>query len=506
MAALAVGCQGNQKAQPAQRPNVLLIVADDLGLGDVGAYGQDIGSTPHLDSLAKDGLLLRNGYASSATSTPSRYAIFTGLYPWTNPMAHILAGNDPLIIDTSLATMPKMFQEAGYVTGAVGKWHLGMGSGDVDWNRHIDPDANTVGFDYTNLLPATVDRVPTVYVENGTVLGLDPDDPIYVDYEKPFPGEKTYTTNPELCTLKPHHGHNMAIVNGIPRIGYMIGGEKALWKDDEMASYILGRAEDFVDKNKDKPFFLYYGLHEPHVCRVPAKEFAGKTKLGSRGDVIVEADWCVGQIIAHLDSLGLLENTLVIFTSDNGPVLQDGYLDDALELAEANGYDPNNGLRGGKYSLFDGGTHVPFIVYWKGHIKPAVSDAYFSQLDLFASLGRLIGGQVPDSLESQDHLDVLLGKTLEGGREAQILEAKSKLALRWKNYELIPPYAGKERNLTGIEIGNLPEYALFDMDADPGEKHNLVTEKPEIFEKMKKMYAEMVGSYYVSGLKDEPLQ
>jgi arylsulfatase A-like enzyme len=506
LAALACGCQGQKKAEPTAKPNVILIVADDLGVGDVGAYGQDIGSTPNLDSIAAHGLLMHNAFATSATSTPSRYGIFTGLYPWTNPMAHILAGNDPLIIAQDQPTMPKMFQEAGYVTGAVGKWHLGMGNGDVDWNKHIDPDANTVGFDYTNLLPATVDRVPTVYVENGTVVGLDPDDPIYVDYKKPFEGEPTYRTNPELCWLHPNHGHDMAIVNGVPRIGYMKGGKKALWKDDEMAEYILDKAEKFVTENKDKPFFLYYGLHEPHVCRVPAKQFAGKTNLGSRGDVIMEADWCVGQLIHHLDSLGLLENTLVIFTSDNGAVLQDGYEDQALELAQEHNYDPSYGLRGGKYSLYNGGTHIPFIVYWKGAIKPAVSKAYFCQVDLYASLGKLIGGNVPDSLESQPLTDVLLGKQLDGGREVQVMEAQGKLALRWKNYEMIPPYAGNAMGATHIELGNSKEYALYDMDADPREQHNLAAEQPELLEEMKKMYAKLVGSYYNSGLGDMPLQ
>ena len=337
-AAMAVSC--SDTGQP-QRPNILLIVADDLGMGDVNAYapydcaapGRETISTPNIDSLAHGGILFLNGYSTSATSTPSRYAMFTGMYPWKNPQAKILNGDAPLLIPVDIPTLPKMLQAEGYTTGAIGKWHLGMGDGDTDWNRHISPDANTVGFDYTCLIAATNDRVPTVYVENGLVENLDPSDPIQISYSGNFSGEPTAVTNPELVKMRhdPRQGHDNTIVNGIPRIGFMKGGHKARWVDEEMADYFAAKTRKFIDSCSvsGEPFFLYYGLHEPHVPRAPHPRFAGSTGLGPRGDAVAEADWCVGEIIRYLSVKGLLENTLVIFTSDNGPVINDGYLDGA---------------------------------------------------------------------------------------------------------------------------------------------------------------------------------
>ena len=498
----AVSC-GSDKAQPT-RPNVLLIVADDLGLGDVSCYGSKTIHTPNIDGLAADGLLMRHAYASSATSTPSRFALFTGMYPWRNDIK-ILPGDAPLIIDPSAPTLPKMMQENGYATGAFGKWHLGMGYGKLDWNKEISPSGNTVGFDFTNIIPATVDRVPTVYVENGLVQGLDPEDPIQVDYENNFPGEPTAITNPEMMQMKWDHGHQGTIVNGIPRIGFMKGGKAARWKDDTMADYFLSKVKSFMTSHKDEPFFLYYGLHQPHVPRVPNERFAGASGLGPRGDAVVEADWCVGQAIACLDSLGILDNTLVIFTSDNGAVLQDGYQDMALELAEEKGHDPDNGLRGGKYSLFDAGTHIPMIVYWKGHIKPSVSDAWFCQMDFFASIAELIGGNVPEGLDGEAHADVLLGKDLTGGRDVQILEATGRLALRHGDFVYIPAYPGRKYNATGIELGSNDRETLWNLREDPAQMKDISEEDPKMLGSMREEFLSLAGKYY-KGVVPPPLQ
>ena len=184
-----------------QRPNVILIIADDLGYGDVSAYGQTTVQTPSIDRLAHGGVCFTDGHATSATSTPSRYGLFTGMYPWKTKGTHILPGDAPLIISPEQFTMPHMFQQAGYHTAAIGKWHLGMGQGKIDWNKRISPAANAIGFDYTCVIAATVDRVPTVYVEDGLVEGLDPNDPIEISYQQNFEGEPTALTNPELVKL-----------------------------------------------------------------------------------------------------------------------------------------------------------------------------------------------------------------------------------------------------------------------------------------------------------------
>lgn len=477
------GCSGGAGSD---RPNVIIILADDLGYGDVSAYGSGTIDTPCIDRLAEEGVRLDNAYSTSATSTPSRYALMTGMYPWKNSNARILDGDAPLIISENQFTLPKMMQGIGYSTAAIGKWHLGMGKGNVDWNSTVRPGAKEVGFDYSYIIAATNDRVPTVYVENGDVVGLEADDPIYVDYSENFEGEPTALDHPEMLRMEWSHGHNNSIVNGIPRIGYMKGGEKARWKDEEMAERFSLKVKEFIAENKDRPFFLYYGLHEPHVPRVPAARFAGSTPMGPRGDAIAEADWCVGELLSYLDSLELLENTLIIFSSDNGPVLDDGYADGAVELA--GDHKPAGGLRGGKYSLFDGGTHVPMFVYWKGHTVHSESDALVSQLDFLASLAALTGAMIPDGLDSENCLDALLGRKGAEGRSHLVSEADGRLALRSGDWSMLPPYDGPERNITGNELGNLAEYALYNMTEDPAQQHNLASEYPRLLDSLKRVF------------------
>ncbi|MFR9555292.1 MAG: sulfatase-like hydrolase/transferase, partial [Rikenellaceae bacterium] len=459
----AVACSGTTESIE-KRPNIIVILADDLGYGDVSAYGVTTVSTPNIDRLASGGVSFTNGYATSATSTPSRYALFTGSYPWKNPNAKILPGDAPLLIGVDQFTMPKMLQQAGYTTAAIGKWHLGMGLGNINWNETVTPGANQIGFDYSCLIAATNDRVPTVFVENGDVVGLEKDDPIEVNYEHNYGSQPTGLNNPELLKMHWAHGHNGTIVNGIPRIGYMKGGEAAKWVDEDMADYFTEKVENFLDEAKDEPFFLYYGLHQPHVPRTPNGRFVGATTMGPRGDAIAEADWCVGELMAMLEERGLLENTLIIFSSDNGPVLNDGYKDGAAEML--GDHNPMGGLRGGKYSLFDAGTHVPFFTYWKGTITPCKSSAFVSQLDLLASVADLVGAQIPEDLDSENHLDAFMGKS-DSARESYIVEAMGRLAYRSGDHALIPPFSGKRRNETGNELGNLEHFSLYNLALDP---------------------------------------
>lgn len=478
------------KNSNSKKPNIIVIYLDDLGFGDVGAYGAKAISTPNMDMLANGGIKFTNGYATSATCTPSRYGLLTGVYPWRNNNAKILPGSAPLIIDTAQMTIPKMLKTVGYNTAIVGKWHLGLGSGETDWNKKIDVGTNELGFDYSYILAATQDRVPTVYIKNGVVENLDPNDPIQVSYEKNFEGEPTGLNNPELLKMKWHHGHNNSIVNGIPRIGFMKGGEKAKWIDEDMADNFLGKAQDYIKENKGNPFFLYYALQQPHVPRTPNPRFVGATKLGPRGDAIAEADWCIGQLIETLKTEGLLENTLIVLSSDNGPVLNDGYYDDAVE--KNGSHKPAGDLRGGKYSLYDAGTHVPFISYWKGNIKPQTSDLLVCQLDFLNSFAAMVGSDIK-SEDGQDLSKVLLG-TATKGRDNLILEASSRTAFREGDWAFIPEYKGaalaKEVN---IELGNLGENGLFNLKNDPSQKNNLAKTELKKLEEMKANFIKLRG-------------
>lgn len=486
--------KGNKSLEDKQKlnsPNIIIIYADDLGYGELGSYGATELKTPNLDKLADGGMRFTNGYSSSATCTPSRYALLTGIYPWRNKSAKILPGTAPLIIDTTQATIPKMLKKQGYHTGIVGKWHLGLGSGNVNWNKKISPGPNEVGFDYSNILAATQDRVPTVYIENGYVVNLDPNDPIEVNYNKNFDGEPTGLKNPEMLKMKWHHGHNNSIVNGIPRIGFMKGGESAKWIDEDMADYFLNEAQDYIKKHKDDSFFLYYALQQPHVPRTPHSRFIGSTKLGPRGDVIEEADWMVGQLIKTLETEGLLSNTLIIFSSDNGPVINDGYYDDSEE--KLGDHKPAGILRGGKYSLFEAGTRIPFFTYWKDKISPGVSDAMVSQLDLFSSLAALVKSKERAS-DSKQLLDLFLGKS-ENGREEMVIEATSRTAFRKGNWALIPPYEGPEVNtLVKIELGNYDYYQLYNLKEDIRQKNNLAKSNPEKLEELISAYEIIRGN------------
>lgn len=473
-----------------QKPNIVFIYMDDLGYGDMSAYGATEIATPNMDALANGGVRFTSGHSTSATCTPSRYAILTGRYPWRNKDARILPGTAPLIIDTTLMTLPKMLREAGYTTGVVGKWHLGLGLGDVDWNGTIRPGPNEVGFDYSYIMAATQDRVPTVYIANGRVDGLDANDPIQVNYEKNFEGEPTGLDNPELTSMKWEHGHNNSIVNGIPRIGFMKGGASAKWSDVDMADHFLAKAQAYVKTNKDKPFFLYYAMQQPHVPRTPHPRFEGKSGMGPRGDVILEADWAVGEFMKTLKMEGLLENTLIVFSSDNGPVVNDGYYDDAIE--KLGDHTPAGPLRGGKYSLFEAGTRVPFITYWKGVIEPSVSHALVCQVDLLTSLAALVGSDRTGE-DSEDILDAFMGIS-DQGRDQLVVESSFKTAFRKGDWVMIPPHGGPAiLTSVNIELGNDQEVQLYDLKNDLGQRTNLAKTNPEKLREMVEAFVAVKG-------------
>lgn len=454
-----------------QCPNIVIIEADDLGYGDLSCYGATAIKTPGMDRLANEGLRFTQGHSTAATSTPSRYSLLTGMYPWSNKDARILPGNAALIIDTKRITLPKLLKQAGYTTGAVGKWHLGLGEGNVDWNQEIRPGAREVGYDYSFIQAATNDRVPCIFIENGRGVGLDSADPLYVNYQKNFPGEPTGKENPELLRMHPSRRHDASIVNGVPRIGFQTGGKAAQWKDEEMAELFLQKAKTFVRENKTQPFFLYYGLHQPHVPRVPNERFAGKSGLGPRGDVILEADWCVSEFLKELDKQGLAKNTLVILTSDNGPVLDDGYKDQAKELL--GNHKPGGPYRGWKTQMYEGGTCVPFILRWPAVVKPGVTDVLVCQMDLLASFAALTGQTYSERLDSQNTLLAFLGFSKKG-RKDLVVEGMLTYGLRQGDWLMIPPYP----NL------RVKTYQLFNIKQDPEQKNDLAEQNPKLLRQM----------------------
>jgi arylsulfatase A-like enzyme len=479
--ALLLAPRATAAEPPSSPPNVILILADDIGYGDLGCYGATRVQTPNLDRMARAGLRFTDAHAPAAVCTPTRYAIMTGQYAFRHPPgSRILSGVAPLSIATDRLTLPRLFQNAKYATGAVGKWHLGLGEKETDYNGEIKPGPREVGFDYSFIIPATGDRTPCVFVENGRVFGYDPKDPIRVSYTKKVGTEPTGKENPELLTVqKPSLGHDMTIVNGISRIGWMTGGKAARWKDENIADDLTARAVKFLSDNKARPFFLYFATHDIHVPRVPHPRLKGKSEHGLRGDVIQELDWCVGEVFAALDKHKLADNTLVIFTSDNGGVMDDGYQDGSG--SDKSGHRCNGPLRSFKGSPYEGGTRVPLIARWPGHVPAGkVSKELVCHVDLLATMAALTRQKLPAEAgpDSFDILPALLAeKPARSCRDHLVTQAGNPalLSVRQGTWKLIPARPGK-----GVGKGVGAE--LFNLEDDLAEEHNLAARNPEKLE------------------------
>lgn len=483
------------------KPNVIILYADDLGYGDVSCYGATQIHTPHIDRLAETGLRFTNGHAAASTCTPSRYSILTGKYAWRKKGTNILPGNASMIIPTDGSTLPDVFKRAGYSTAAIGKWHLGLGSGgEPDWNGEIKPGPNETGFDYAFFFPATADRVPTVFIENKRVVALDTSDPILVDYRQKIGEDPTGEEHPELLKMlsTPGQGHNGTIVNGVGRIGFMSGGKRSRWVDEELADVFVSKAEDFIAGHSKQPFFLYLALSDIHVPRMPGTPFKGSSRLGYRGDAILELDYSVGRIMGKLAALGLTGSTIVIFSSDNGPVLDDGYQDGAVTLGA--GHQPAGPMRGGKYSILEGGTRVPFIVSWPESIKPGLSEALVSQTDLLASFAAFLGG-LPgtgkmlkansDSAngtggDGYNVMPALLGRSGQGRPE--LVEQGASLSIVRGDWKYIAPHPGSPLfEGVNIESGLSMEPQLYNLRTDIGEHHNMAARHPEMVKELSEL-------------------
>ncbi len=489
-----------------QPPNIIVIMADDLGYGDVSCYGATALQTPNIDQLAAEGQRFTSGYCSASTCTPTRYSMLTGNYAFRKKRTGIAPPNAPAIIKPGTETIASILKRAGYATAVIGKWHLGLGKegedgneGGPDWNGELKPGPLEIGFDTCFLLPTTNDRVPQVYVQDRRVLNLNPADPLWVGNRKPSEDHPTGITHRDTLKMDWSHGHNSTIHNGISRIGFYTGGHAARFRDEDLADKWIEQSNAFIKRNQDRPFFLFFSSHDIHVPRMPHERFQGKSSLGYRGDAILQLDWCVGELMKTLDRLQLAEKTLVIFCSDNGPVLDDGYQDQAIE--KIGSHRAAGQYTGGKYSVYEGGTRTPFITRWKGQINPGQSDEVVCTIDLPASMASLTGQSLSDDacVDSMDVLDALLGKPNASGREHLVQQNNGNngtYGLRvgdWKLHRYDRQTAYNVIVEQELASTKMPPCALFNLASDPGERTNVIDEHPDLAQDLKVKLAKIIA-------------
>lgn len=466
------------------KPNIVVIMADDLGYGDVSCYGATAFQTPNIDKLAAKGLRFTNGYCSASTCTPTRFSLLTGTYAFRQKDTGIAPPNGPAIIRPGTTTIASLIKSAGYRTAVIGKWHLGLGDTKPEWNGDLKPGPLEIGFDQCFLLPTTNDRVPQVFVKDHNVLNLDPKDPLTVSDKPIDPNQPTGISHRNTLKMDWSHGHNGTIHNGISRIGFYTGGMAARFRDEDLGDKWVEQSKAYIAENKDRPFFLFFSAHDIHVPRAPHERFVGKSGLGPRGDAIIELDWCVGEIMTALEEHKLTQNTLVIFCSDNGPVLDDGYKDGAI--TQLGGHAPAGPYSGGKYSVYEGGTRTPFITSWPGEIPSGTSEKIVCTIDLATSFAKLVGAEIPETgcLDSLDVLPALLGEATAKGRHELLQQDNggAKMGLRIGDWKLIRSDK-KEGWGAVISKKKIPQpkgtNSLYFLPDDPSESKDRSEENPE---------------------------
>lgn len=440
-------------------PNIIVILADDIGWGDASCYGATKISTPNIDRLAREGRRFDNGYTSAAVCTPTRYSLLTGQYAWRGSSIGVnrgvANGASPLLIPTDRATAPSLLQQAGYRTAVIGKWHLGFGTEKPDYNRELRPGPLEVGFHEFFGIPATNDRIPTVFVRNYLVQGLESSDPISYTYNK---------AEAEASGLS-------SWAAGRNRIGWAKGGKSAWWDDTAIADTLTRESIQFIERNKDNKFFLYFAPHNVHAPAIPGPRFKGRSGLGDRADMLLEFDSALGEILSSLDKLGISDNTLLIYSSDNGAYVSD-----------EQGHRPTGAFRGLKSTLWEGGSRVPFIVRWPARITPGESSDLVSTLDVPATLCAAAGlTPPPDALpDSFNLLPALLGQKDAPKRDFLVLQSGTgKLAVRSGSWKYIPDLDNVEGWKAKAKPAGAPDRpGLYDLSSDPGEKQNLYGKKP----------------------------
>jgi arylsulfatase A len=432
---------------PASKPNVVLILADDLGYGDLGCYGNTRIPTPRIDQMAGEGMLFRQAYTAASVCTPARYALLTGRYPWRTWLKKDVVGNTPALIDPDTFTMADLFKTAGYRTAAIGKWHIGLGDRgqkDLDWNAEIPKGPCEIGFDYFFGMPVSHFFPPHIYIENRRVHNLDPADPLSLEW-------------PQGRGRPTQHG-----------------GKSATYKQEEAGPELAARACRWIEENRRNPFFLYYAAIEPHDPFTPHRDFIGKSKVGLYGDFIAQFDHGVGRILDTLEKLGLADHTIVILTSDNGGVSrQHG------DLRSLNiDYNTNGPLRGCKGSFFEGGIRIPFIVRWPGRSPAAsVSDEVICHSDLMRSFATMLRAGLPEGSapDSHDVLPAFAGESLP--ERSYVLQGRGgyHALVQGKWIYLDAPGSGDHDEKPLVATPG----QLYDLLDDLGQNNNLYERHPE---------------------------
>lgn len=481
------------------KPNIVLILADDLGYGDLSCYGASEVSTPNIDGLAREGIRFTNAYSPHSVCTPSRYSIMTGQYAWRTWNGHLtIWATDPMLIDTTRLTLPKLLKSQGYFTALLGKWHLGFGSpGTPGWNDLTGPDYNMplkpgpleAGFDYFWGVPH-VGITPQVYIENYHVVGLEKDKRMEIQLDERFKDGVSYLER--MAPPVPSHR--------------FIGDENSRYALKDLGITLTGKVVDWIEKRKaGEPFFLYVGHRNVHGPLTPGDRFRGTSKIGTYGDMINELDWSVGEILAALERKGLKENTMVIFTSDNGGVRYP----QNTRNPEYNGHRPNGPFSGQKTEVWEGGVHVPFLVRWPG-ITPAdvVSDKLLASTDILATMAELTRFCLPWNAgeDSFSFLQELYGKPAEGPiRESVVVDGKGGLfAIRRGPWKFISGQGGggydwDEKKYIRMsphswyyesQPGN-PPGQLYNLEEDPGEYNNLYESRKDVVVSLRALLREI---------------
>ena len=495
-----VADETSASAASGANPNVVLIFADDLGYGDLGCYGATKLKTPNIDKLAREGRRFTDAHSASAVCTPSRYALLTGEYPLRANGGKGVWGPSPvtsgLIIDTDKLTIADVFKSQGYATAVLGKWHLGFGQGKNDWQEPLRPGPQDLGFDYYFGVPVVNSAPPYVYVENDRIVGGDPADPL-VYLGRNAKGATPITEIPPEASQRTSNMFKGAVEAHKKYNDYTVG------------TVLAEKAVDWITNNKQQPFFLYLATTHIHHPFTPGKRFQGTSQAELYGDFIQELDWMVGQVAHCLQEHGLSDNTLVIFTSDNGGMMNLG----GRNAVKA-GHRMNGDLLGFKFGAWEGGHRVPFIAKWPGKIEAGTqSDQLICNVDMLATFMALTG-QNPNTLAKKDSVNVLpalLENPEEPIRKDLVLAAHkpSHLSVRKGKWMYIPAkgsggFTGSKPNqhawggpaavaLVGginsdIENGKFkkdaPSAQLYDLEADVNQTKNLYNEYPEVVQEM----------------------